>query len=351
MLNEVEVLQTLVNKIANVDLTAQQIALWQPIEQHRNHLYKIQFGNEQWIAKAFSKPDEFDDAPRREFAAMQLLAPYDIAPQPIHYEKHDGDQQPIVLYEFMPGEMWDRYTPTAEELQHLAHLWLTMHTAPTADLWLSRGMEQTASQIVERFATHFQHYANWTAAHFPAGQQSAAYLQQVAEKCSTIIDRLFQMKPVLCFSRADPRFANVIRRPDQRLGMIDWEDSGLRDPARDVADIVSHPNQEDLLTWAEWQPFFEPYLAERRKVDPEIEQRVHLYHAIYPLFWLSGLVRYGIRLWETDQIENWNINTMNPNERLRRYLARAMAWPKIDFEYELDAVAEMVFFEIGAGKR
>jgi thiamine kinase-like enzyme len=32
------------------------------------------------------------------------------------------------------------------------------------------------------------------------------------------------------FCRADPRFANVITRPDGRLAMVDWEDSGRAIP-------------------------------------------------------------------------------------------------------------------------
>jgi len=31
----------------------------------------------------------------------------------------------------------------------------------------------------------------------------------------------------LCFCRSDARFANVIARPDGRLGLVDWEDSGF----------------------------------------------------------------------------------------------------------------------------
>lgn len=169
---------------------------------------------------------------------------------------------------------------------------------------------------------------------------------RIGEKRFGILDELFGINPEMCFSRADPRFANVIGRPDGRLGMIDWEDSGLRDAARDVADIVVHPNNEDLVTWQEWQAFLEPYLAERKKADSDIEKRVHLYYAVFPLFWLSGLVTRGRLLWERNQLADWTVNTMNPNVRLRRYLARAMAWPKMEFEGELEDVQDLVFFNI-----
>lgn len=346
-MSDIEQLRNLAAKLAGIDASEIIVSLWQPIEQQSNRVYSIRFQDTHWIAKIFLKPDEFDDAPRREFAAMTLLSPLDIAPQPIHYEKHEHGQNPIVIYEFMEGEMWNRYSPTVDELGQLADIWLRMNSVSVEDLWLSRGMERTGEQIANQFAVWFQDYADWTAAHFPEGQRTAQYLIQIAEKRLEIVDELFQMKPVLCFSRADPRFANVIQRANQRLGMIDWEDSGLRDAARDIADIVAHPNQEDLLNWNEWQAFLEPYFAERKKVDPEIEKRVYLYNALFPLYWLSGLVTHGRRRWEANKLQGWTINSMNPNKRLRRYLARAMAYPKMDFQDELDRLSDLVFFDVG----
>jgi thiamine kinase-like enzyme len=46
----------------------------------------------------------------------------------------------------------------------------------------------------------------------------------------------------------DPRFATVIQGPDGHLTLVDWEASGLLDPASDIACLLTHPNQEDLLT-------------------------------------------------------------------------------------------------------
>jgi Ser/Thr protein kinase RdoA (MazF antagonist) len=341
MMSEIETLQKLLSRLIQTEV---HISLWKPIEQQSNQVYSIRFDKQHWVAKVFLKPEEFEDAPRREFAAMRLLAQLDIAPKPIHYEQFNNVQKPIVIYEYMEGEMWDRRSPSADELRRLAGLWLRMNQASVKDLWLSRGMERTGEQIAMQFANTFQRYSAWTEAHFPEGRRAAALLQKLVERRAAIVPRVFEMKPVLCFSRADPRFANVIERPEQRLGMIDWEDSGLRDAARDVADIVAHPNQEDLLSWEAWQAFLAPYFAERRKVDAEIEQRVHLYNAIFPVFWLSGLISLGMRRWEANRLGDWTINSMNPNERLRRYLARAIAWPAMDFEQELDELGDLLFF-------
>jgi hypothetical protein len=150
--------------------------------------------------------------------------------------------------------------------------------------------------------------------------------------------------PVLCFCRSDTRFANVIERPDGRLGWIDWEDSGLRDPALELTDVICHVNQEDLLTWEEWQPLIQMYIAARQTVDPGIAERMHVYLAIFPLFWLSVLLPIGVQHAESGTLSGWRVNEMEPQVRLRRLLARALVWPKMEFERELAALEDLLFF-------
>lgn len=90
----------------------------------------------------------------------------------------------------------------------------------------------------------------------------------------------------LCFCRSDPPFANVIARPDGRVGLVDWEDSGLRDPACELADLLHHPNQEDLIGPDAWRPFLDRYLPSRR-ADAGFSERLRGYLAFFPVFWLG----------------------------------------------------------------
>lgn len=128
--------------------------------------------------------------------------------------------------------------------------------------------------------------------------------------------------PPLCFCRSDPRFANVIARRGGGIGLVDWEDSGLRDPARQVADLLMHPNQEDLLDWQGWQPYVYVYMSGRRN-DPDCELRLQGYLALFPVFWLGILLADAMRRIAAGELQMWMINEMEPNTRLRRYLARA----------------------------
>src|SRR5690348_3166533 len=92
-----------------------------------------------------------------------------------------------------------------------------------------------------------------------------------------------------CQSRHGLRRTGLPARPGGRLGLVDWEDSGLRDPAREVADLLMHPNQEDLLDWHAWQPFLSTY-GESRRDDANFELRLEGYLAIFPVFWLRILL-------------------------------------------------------------
>jgi hypothetical protein len=240
--------------------------------------------------------------------------------------------------------MWDRHRPTPAELNRLAELWLKMNAIPTGDLWLSRGHERSFDEIEARFRAAFETYAAWVEAEFTPGSRAADLCLTLVENRQAVARELAGDEPVLCFCRSDPRFANVIRRPDGRLGLVDWEDSGLRDPARDLADLVTHPNQEDLLAPDEWQPFLQPYLAARSRFDPNLPGRMQRYLALFPIFYLALLIEQGVRLADAGRLARWSVNEMSANERLRRYLARGLAWPQSDFSEQMDMLAEIIFF-------
>jgi hypothetical protein len=312
-----------------------------PIDHQSNQLYDVWVAGRHLIVKEFLKSEEWSAAPRREFDALTLLAPLDLAPQPLFY---DPTLAPIVVYEFMAGDMWDRHQPTPAELGQLADYWLQMTNVPTTGLWLSHGQERTWPEIEASFQRSFRSYQQWAQAEFPSGLWCAERCLHLLESRSVVGRELMAMPTVLTFGRADSRFANVIRRPSGRLGMVDWEDSGLRDPARDLADLLTHSNQEDLLTYEAWQPFLQPYLAARGSADPYLWQRTHLYLAGFSLFWLSLLLELGVKRARASKLAGWQANGLPINQRLRRYLARALAWPELTFTNELDKLADIDFF-------
>jgi aminoglycoside phosphotransferase (APT) family kinase protein len=339
-----EALKALLAEAIGLSPAAVQVSLRPPLEPQSNQLYDVWAGDRHLIAKEFLKPAEFREAPVREFQALKLLAPLDIAPQPVFFQPLTSSHRPVVVYEFMPGQMWDRHRPTAAELAQLAALWLRMNDVPTENLRPSRGHVQPLHQTAARLRAILETYATWVEAEFAPGQRAVELCFSVMESSDHVVRQLATYDPPFCFCRADARFANVIQRPDGRLGLVDWEDSGLRDPARDLVDIITHPNQEDLLSPDEWQAFLRPYLAGRSELDPHLRDRMHLYMALFPLFWLAMLAREGMRLAAAGQLTGWRVHGLTANQKLRRYLARSLAWPEIDLRAPMETIREVMFF-------
>ncbi len=314
-----------------------------PLTFQSNQLFDVWQNGNHYIAKQFLKKDEQLDAPRREFSALQLLASLDIAPQPIFYDPALG---PVVIYQFLDGTMWDRTPPTAVQLKQLAKLTLTLNNLPTDGLWLSRGMARTMHDVAATFHSDLTRYEQWAGLHFRPGLAGVSLCWQLLERLPAILQSFSELPdPPLLFCRSDPRFANVIQRPDGRLALVDWEDSGLRDPARDVADLLTHPNQEDLLSEEEWDAFLRPYTAVMLKQDPHFNERIYYYRSLFYLIWLLGLLNYGVSRAEAGKsLTHWQTNGLPVNIRLRRYLTMAQAWPSKASDADRAALAKLTFF-------
>lgn len=339
-----ERLTGIVARLAGCPAVDIEIRLRAPLDHQSNNLYDARVDGRHLIAKEYVKPEEWDTAPIYEHRALELLAPLDVAPQPVGYEPESDGLGPIVVYEYLDGEMWDRRKPAADELAALAEVWLRVHAVPPERAWQNARYLFQVSERYDEFRRSFEAYKDWTEAAYPDGRLGADLCLEVWERHRPTAEAVGQLPPHLRFCRSDARFANVIRRPDGRLGLVDWEDSGLRDPAREILDLLSHPNQEDLLSPAEWQPFLVRYLAAQTPHDPTLPRRVELYGAIYPLFWLALFCKLGIARAQAGTLPGWTINGLPANERLRRYLARALAWPNPEFSSQLDTIRGLELF-------
>jgi thiamine kinase-like enzyme len=199
--------------------------------------------------------------------------------------------------------------------------------------------------IASEFTGQIENYLDWATSEYEPGKRIAEICLKLLESKHSIFNELYNQEPVLCFCKADPRFANVIKKPNGKLGLVDWEDSGLLDPAMDIADLITHPNQEDLVNWREWQSsFVKPYLNARSKVDKSITSRFQLYMAILPIYWLTVLIRRGLKLAYIGHLTGWTINGLSGNERLKRYMARALSWPSMEYLGTLSNLDNIEFF-------
>lgn len=333
-----------VHEISNIPSLDIEISPRPRLEFQHNTLYDVRFGDIHWIAKEFTKEDEFLDSPKREYNALKLLAPFDIAPTAIDIMPYPDFKHPVVIYKFLLGEMWDRRKPSQDELKRLAEIWLITHQATREGLWLSRGQDESLDVRLHRQQMFYNTYCDWAETHFPEGIPHVKHIYKLYETHADIIQKLKNARPRLLFSRSDPRFANIIARPDGRIGFVDWEDSGLRSPARTIADLFIHPNQEDLLTETEWEIFLDTYINGYPIKTDNLHDLIHWERLVMSLNWLGGLLNFGVQRANKGTLAGWQINGMPANQRLRRYYARAIGWANNDFEVQLQSMRDIRFF-------
>lgn len=334
-------MQSLVAQIAGIAASEIVIQPRKPLDIQSNRLFDAFFGDQHWIAKEYLKPAEFAESPLREFQGLTLLADLDIAPRPIHYEPHTTTTPPVVIYEYMEGEMWDRQKPSPDRLQQLAEVWLLQASIRAEGLWMCNGGGRSATYFVGWLSRSIDTYRQWVDAHFPSGTETASLTQEALQKCVAAAAALDSESPLLCFNQSDTRFANVIQRSSNVLGLVDWEDCGLEDAGRNLSGLLLAPNQEDLLTFDEWQAFLEPVIASQSRSMPEIERRFQSYLLLTSMFWLGLFLSMGMG---RTTIEGWEANGLPVTVRLQRYLARALAYPSLDFTSQLEQIQALRFF-------
>ena len=343
---QIQYLEQIAANVLSTDASNIEIRPRPPLDVQSNCLYEASDGFQRIILKQFLKPDEFGESPLREFRALELLSALDIAPQPRAYLPHRPDRKPIVVYDYMDGQMWDRRIPTAGELGQLSALWIRISEIESDTLWVSRNYEQSTVNIWKGVQELLENYSSWAESSFEPAIITAQLCCALGEQRLEVVEELSQYEVPLCFCRSDPRFANVISRPGGKLGMVDWEDSGLRDPALDLADLMTHPNQEDLLSPVQWGAFLSPYVETRGRIDDDLSERLHLYRGLLPVWWLAILLSEGLRRFAAGQLNNWLIHDMSPNLKLRRYLARALTWPAYELDEKISQLEENCFFPV-----
>ncbi|MCI0713432.1 MAG: aminoglycoside phosphotransferase family protein [Chloroflexi bacterium] len=334
-------MQSLIAHIAGVSSPDIIIQPRRSLDIQSNRLFDVFFGDKHWIAKEYLKPAEFAESPLREFQGLTLLSDLDIAPRPIHYEPHTPTTHPIVIYEYMEGEMWDRRKPSPAQLRQLADVWLLQANIKAEGLWMCNGGGRVATYFVDWLNRSIDAYRQWVDAHFPSGREAGSLTQQALHKCVAAAAALDSGSPLLCFNQSDTRFANVIQRPSNVLGLVDWEDCGLEDVGRNLAGLLLAPNQEDLLSFDEWQAFLEPVMTSQNRTMPGIEKRFWSYMLLTSMFWCGLFLSIGVG---RTTFEGWVANGLPVEVRLQRYLARALAYPSLNFTSQLEQIRALRFF-------
>lgn len=323
--------------VAMLGDTSLTITLRPPAAFQSNALYDVRANGRHYIAKLYLKEREWDDAPYREYHGLKLAEPLDVAPRAIALKEAP---EPLVLYEYLPGAAWGRRAPQPGDLDALLELILRVQTLHSDHPRLAYRRNLMVTFGLCR--TTIDDYVAWCSAHHPAGRATAALCACAIQQSEAGFAELAQAPFVACFTKPDLRFANIIARPDGRLALVDWEDSMMGDPAFDLADLLCAADQEDLVRWQHWEPFWQRYFIAHQR-DGNLPRRAQLYARLFSVFWLT-LVGKGMRLAQAGQAPHFDINSMPSEQRLRRFLARALAPTPDAFERTLSELPETCFF-------
>lgn len=309
-----------------VPIRHMQASLRKPRGYQTHTLFDVTAPGKHWIAKRYTLQDGQDDAPAREFEALKMVASLDIAPQPVWF-----DGAALVVYEFMPGEVWDRKTATPDEMRALAQTWLRVGRVDAASVGASTLFRRLQDPSGRARCPDVSLYAQW-ASQRPHTRRAGELCAAAAARAHAAWDELAQFPARLRFCKCDPRFGNVLARPNGLIGLTDWEDCGLQDPAIEIADLFTAPNQEDLLA-----PQAKKALLDALREwdeDGALARRVALYETVLLGTWFPVLMRVGLRRFADGALADWEINGMPYAGRLQRLLSRALG----------HEVGEVVFF-------
>jgi len=88
-----------------------------PMPHQANRLYDVWAAGRHLIAKEFLSDVE-RNGPSNEYRSLHLVQRLEIAPRPVFFDPSAG---PVVVYQFMDGDMWDRRVASALEPRQIAN--------------------------------------------------------------------------------------------------------------------------------------------------------------------------------------------------------------------------------------
>lgn len=203
-------------EILDVPVDRLTIAEREALPHQGNRLFDVWLGSTHLIAKVFCHPDPGRRlvSAEREHNALQLLHSTLLAPGPRGFR---GGPHPVVVYDYVPGSMWDRQPPSPFQLYHLAEPWLRLTEIPPAGLWLAQGQEQSWSDIESLLRSRVQAYADWVVAADPQRAETATLCVHATDRIFSAIKPLSGLRVVRQLGHWDrpepvPTAGSLVRR-------------------------------------------------------------------------------------------------------------------------------------------
>jgi thiamine kinase-like enzyme len=266
--------------LAQLDRGNMDVPGWriQPIIGGANNLLYHATGEAGDFAIKFTINDPRRRA-KREYDALSLLQTLDLdlAPRPVLYDERRYSL-PVIVQTWVEGETLTAPPDTDEDWRGLLDYHAAVHriTAPLEKPVLyAESPEQCRAIIREKLER------------LPLGAQP--------DSLRTLWARFNRLRlprweaPTLALVRNDPNPRNFIRRDGQRWSSVDWEYSGVTDPAFQIADLLAHPQYMTLTRERqEWIIACYTSLVD----DSACETRIRTYWLTLTLWWVARFAQY-----------------------------------------------------------
>lgn len=284
-------LQPLLEQLDREKLTSPgQIDGWQvePIRGGANNMLYRASSDAGTFAVKFTMRDPRRRA-EREYIALTLLESLglDLAPHAIYYDQ-DHYRLPLIVQTWIEGEVSAEPPMTDADWLCLIDYHAAVHSI-------------TLDQI-ETAAPHFKVekpilYAESPQACKDILRQKLERLPMAAqpESLRELYARFNSRSlpnwdaPVLSLVRNDPNPRNFIRRNGGGWASVDWEYSGITDPAFQIADLLAHP-QYLTVPRARQEWVIGQYCAQVH--DADVETRIRVYWLTLTIWWVARFAQY-----------------------------------------------------------
>ena len=263
------------------------------------------------IAVKFTVRDPRDRA-GREYDALLTLhrAGLGIAPEPLLLDT-TSYAQPVVVQSWLRGEVSASPPDNEAEWKSLLSHLACIHqiTPETSSVRLRPAIHGATSVAEARGLVDEQR------ARLPAEARPRSLRRLMARFESTAFPDWPERTVTLC--RVDNNLLNFVRRPEG-WASVDWENSGLADPAMEIAEMVCHPAYLDIPL-AQWEWVINAYADLTGLVN--VVERIRVYCKILYIWWVGRMARYlyeiprGLDQRLVSQPPGWHANMEAKYER------------------------------------
>ena len=270
---------TLIEQLASQAAPYQEYE-WQgwhirPIASGNNLLFRARRAGDDWAVKLMIR-DQRNRA-QREFGALALIAGLGspVGPRPV-FTDLDRYQHAVVVQTWIEGTALE--SPPADDSTWLRILetYALIHRIPPADA-VRRGI---ASAIPDDLTVAA---IRGFARDIPATPHAAALASLLAALGRA---RLPDIRTSRCWCHGDPNIRNMLVT-GTGVRLVDWEYSGVGDPAREIAGLMAHPMartaSEERRQW----------IAERYAGlagEPDMLERIQVQYALRLAWWCVRLL-------------------------------------------------------------